>query len=54
MCLLAYYLDELDLALGQGQATEQSRVIGAQFEKILDALPFYVLRRGPISRSALR
>lgn len=36
-------LDELELAAGQGQKTEQSRVICEQFEKILDSLPFYVL-----------
>jgi len=42
-----YFLDkdvaELDLARDQGERTEQSRVISAQFEKVLDALPFYVL-----------
>jgi diguanylate cyclase (GGDEF)-like protein/PAS domain S-box-containing protein len=36
-------LDELVLSLGQGEMTDGSRVISAQFEKILDALPFYVL-----------
>ncbi len=39
-----YFLDkdiaDLDLARHQGERTEQSRVISAQFEKILDALPF--------------
>ena len=42
-----YFLDkdlvELDLTQDQGERTAQSRVISAQFEKILDALPFYVL-----------
>jgi diguanylate cyclase (GGDEF)-like protein/PAS domain S-box-containing protein len=32
-----------DLAVGQGEMSEQSRFISAQFEKILDSLPFYVL-----------
>jgi diguanylate cyclase (GGDEF)-like protein/PAS domain S-box-containing protein len=35
--------DELDLAQGRGETSEQSRVISAQFEQILDSLPFYVL-----------
>ena len=35
-------LDELELADGQGEATEASRTISSQFEKVLDALPFYV------------
>jgi PAS domain S-box/PAS domain S-box/diguanylate cyclase (GGDEF) domain len=36
-------LDDLRQSLGQGEITEQSRVISLQFEKILDSLPFYVL-----------
>jgi diguanylate cyclase (GGDEF)-like protein/PAS domain S-box-containing protein len=35
--------DEFALTLGQGERTEQSRYISAQFEQILDSLPFYVL-----------
>jgi diguanylate cyclase (GGDEF)-like protein/PAS domain S-box-containing protein len=35
--------EELELTRGQGEMTEQSRVISAQFEQILDSLPFYVL-----------
>ena len=36
-------IDALELAGAPPERTEQSRVISAQFEKILDALPFYVL-----------
>jgi diguanylate cyclase (GGDEF)-like protein/PAS domain S-box-containing protein len=36
-------LSQPELAAGQGETTEQSRFIAAQFEKILDSLPFYVL-----------
>jgi diguanylate cyclase (GGDEF)-like protein/PAS domain S-box-containing protein len=36
-------VDELKLVMGQGQMTDQSRVISGQFEKILDSLPFYVM-----------
>ncbi len=36
-------LDGLTLPLSGAEITEQSRVISAQFEQILDSLPFYVL-----------
>ncbi len=36
-------VDLLDLSGAPSERTGQSRVISAQFEKILDALPFYVL-----------
>jgi diguanylate cyclase (GGDEF)-like protein/PAS domain S-box-containing protein len=36
-------IDALELPGAPPERTEQSRVISAQFEKVLDALPFYVL-----------
>ncbi len=36
-------IDALELPEAPEERTEQSRVISAQFEKVLDALPFYVL-----------
>jgi len=42
-----YFLQEKlpvsELQVGQGEMSEQSRFLGAQFEQILDSLPFYVL-----------
>jgi diguanylate cyclase (GGDEF)-like protein/PAS domain S-box-containing protein len=42
-----YFLEEeipeSDLVVGQGEMSEQSRIISMQFERVLDSLPFYVL-----------